>query len=116
MSESALFGQGSYVPLRAHGARARHVISFARRHEEKEAIIIAGRFFTRLCDIARELPVGARAWRDTVVLLGEGAEAGTTYRDVLTGKRFRSVDYNGTSGLILLDVLAQLPVALLERA
>jgi (1->4)-alpha-D-glucan 1-alpha-D-glucosylmutase len=115
MTESGLFGAGSYVPLRALGARARHVISFARRHDEKEALIIAGRFFTRLCDIGRELPVGARAWRDTVVLLGDGRPAGATYRDVLTGKRFRSVDYNGTSALILLDVLAQMPLALLER-
>jgi (1->4)-alpha-D-glucan 1-alpha-D-glucosylmutase len=112
---SELFAGGSYVPLRALGARSRHVVSFARRHEEKEAIIIAGRFFTRLCRIRRELPVGARAWRDTVVLLGEGGAAGATYRDALTGKKFRAVDYNGTSALILLDVLAHLPVALLER-
>ncbi|HKS29305.1 MAG TPA: malto-oligosyltrehalose synthase [Pyrinomonadaceae bacterium] len=113
--ERELFGSGSYTPLRALGARARHVISFARRLEDKEAVVIAGRFFTRLCDIASEMPVGARAWRDTVVLLGEGVEAGTTYRDALTGKRFRAVDYNGASALVLLDVLSEMPVALLER-
>jgi (1->4)-alpha-D-glucan 1-alpha-D-glucosylmutase len=115
ISESELFGKGSYVPLRAMGARARHAIAFARRLDKKEAIVISGRFYTRLCNVARELPVGARAWRDTVILLGEGAKVGTIYRDALTGKRFRAVDYNGTSALILLDVLAHLPVALLER-
>jgi (1->4)-alpha-D-glucan 1-alpha-D-glucosylmutase len=113
--ERELFGAGDYVPLRALGARARNVISFARRLDEKEAVVIAGRFYTRLCDVANELPTGARAWRDTVVLPGEHATVGATYRDVLTGTRVRAVDYNGTSALVLLDVLSRLPVALLER-
>jgi (1->4)-alpha-D-glucan 1-alpha-D-glucosylmutase len=115
LKERELFAAGDYVPLRSLGGRARHAISFARRLEAKEAIIIAGRFYTRLCG-ARELPVGPRAWRDTVVLLGDRVPVGTTYTDALTGRRFRAVDYNGTSALILLDVLAHLPVALLERA
>jgi (1->4)-alpha-D-glucan 1-alpha-D-glucosylmutase len=114
LKERELFAAGDYVALRALGARARHVISFARRLQAKEAIVIAGRFFTRLCG-ARQLPVGTRAWRDTVVLLGDKVAVGTIYRDALTGRRFRAVDYNGTSALILLDVLAHLPVALLER-
>ena len=114
-AEQKLFARGSYVPLRALGARARHAISFARRLDEKEAVIIAGRFFTRLCDIEAQAPLGPGAWRDTVVLLGDEAATGATYRDALTGRKFRAVDYNGTSALILLDVLAHLPVALLER-
>jgi (1->4)-alpha-D-glucan 1-alpha-D-glucosylmutase len=115
LQQHELFAGGDYVPLRALGARARHVVSFARRLEDREAVIIAGRFYTRLCDVTHELPTGARAWRDTVVLLGEQAVAGATYRDVLTGGKFRAVDYNGTSALVLLDVLARLPIALLER-
>jgi (1->4)-alpha-D-glucan 1-alpha-D-glucosylmutase len=110
-----LFAKGEYVPLRALGARARNVISFARRLEDSEVLVIAGRFYTRLCDVIKESPTGAKAWRDTVVLLGEQAIAGATYRDALTGSRFRAVDYNGTSALVLLDVLARLPVSLLER-
>jgi (1->4)-alpha-D-glucan 1-alpha-D-glucosylmutase len=113
--ERELFGAGDYSPLTASGERARHVISFARRHEDSEAVVIAGRFFTRLCDVTRRLPTGARAWRDTVVYLGEHVRVGAIYRDVLTGKRFRAVNYNGRSALILLDVLAHLPLALLER-
>lgn len=115
LREQELFAAGEYVPLRVLGARSRHVISFARRLEGKEAIVLAGRFFMRLSDNAARLPVGPWAWRDTVVLLGEQVEIGTIYRDALTGKRFRAVDYNGTSALILLDVLAHMPVALLER-
>jgi (1->4)-alpha-D-glucan 1-alpha-D-glucosylmutase len=113
--ERDLFARGSYVPLKAIGARARHAVSFARRLEGKEAVIIAGRFFTRLCDIEAGAPLGAAAWRDTVVLLGDEAQIGATYRDALTERKFRAVDYNGTSALILLDVLAHLPVVLLER-
>jgi (1->4)-alpha-D-glucan 1-alpha-D-glucosylmutase len=111
--EQELFSRGEYVPLRASGKRQRHIISFARRDATKEAIVIAGRFFTGLCDIRSELPTGARAWHDTVVFTG--APAGATYRDVLTGRRFRAVNYNGSGALILLDVLAHLPVSLLER-
>jgi (1->4)-alpha-D-glucan 1-alpha-D-glucosylmutase len=115
-SARELFHSGEYVPLDAHGERARHVIAFARRHEEREAVVIAGRFFTRLCDVTRRLPVGAKAWLDTVVYLGEHVPVGTTYTEFLTGRSVRAVDYNGKSALILLDVLAHLPVALLERA
>lgn len=113
--ERELFAAGDYIPLRASGERARNVISFARRLGDRESIIIAGRFFTQLCDVTRRVPVGAKAWRDTVIHLGEHARVGATYRDVLTGRRFRAVGCGGRSALILLDVLAHLPVALIER-
>ncbi|HEY0321284.1 MAG TPA: malto-oligosyltrehalose synthase [Pyrinomonadaceae bacterium] len=113
LKERELFAGGVYVPLTAAGERVRNIISFARRLADREVLVIAGRFFTRLCDIKSELPVGANAWRDTVVIAGE--QAGATYRDVLTGRSFSAVDYNGSGALALADVLAHLPVALLER-
>ena len=115
LKERELFAGGKYLPLTSHGERRRHVISFARRLQEREAVIIAGRFFTRLCDVNRELPAGPKAWRDTYVSLGEGGRAGTLYRELFTGERIRAVDYNGAGALFLPDALARLPVALLER-
>jgi (1->4)-alpha-D-glucan 1-alpha-D-glucosylmutase len=113
LNERELFAGGEYIPLTASGARARNIIAFARRLGDREAVVISGRFFTRLCDVTRESPVGAQAWRDTAV--GVGGQAGAIYRDVLTGSRFPAVDYNGAGALMLSDALAYLPVALLER-
>jgi (1->4)-alpha-D-glucan 1-alpha-D-glucosylmutase len=113
LNERELFAEGEYVPLTASGERARNIISFARRLDGREAVVIAGRFFTRLSDVTRELPIGANAWREGVIVVGE--QVGATYRDVLTGRSFSTVDYDGAGALVLSDVLAHLPVALLER-
>jgi (1->4)-alpha-D-glucan 1-alpha-D-glucosylmutase len=44
----ALLVRGSYLPLRAGGARHKHVIAFARSFEGRTAIVLAGRFFAQL--------------------------------------------------------------------
>jgi (1->4)-alpha-D-glucan 1-alpha-D-glucosylmutase len=44
----ALFAAGEYLPLEAEGARSRSVVAFARRDGAEEALVVAGRFFTRL--------------------------------------------------------------------
>ncbi|MEW5878998.1 MAG: malto-oligosyltrehalose synthase [Pseudomonadota bacterium] len=63
----ALFEQGEYVPLEATGAKAAHVVAFARRHGDEVAIVIAGRLFARLGAAVGELPVGEAVWGDTAV-------------------------------------------------
>jgi (1->4)-alpha-D-glucan 1-alpha-D-glucosylmutase len=115
LRERELFAAGDYVPLSATGRRDRHVIAFARKHDEREALVITGRFFTRLCDVTREPPVGERAWLDTVLLVGEEARAGAPYRDALTGESVRVVDHHGAGTLRLSEVFAHAPIALLER-
>jgi (1->4)-alpha-D-glucan 1-alpha-D-glucosylmutase len=108
-THAALFSQGAYTPLRAAGRRAESVVAFAREHDAKAAIVVAGRFFTRLgTGRSGALSLGRDAWRDTTLELGA---LGGRFRDVFTGREFDARD--GT--LRVADVLSPLPVALLER-
>ncbi|MCX8115929.1 MAG: malto-oligosyltrehalose synthase, partial [Burkholderiaceae bacterium] len=63
----ALFEHGEYVPLAATGAKAAHVVAFARRHGDEIAIARAGRLFARLGAAVGELPLGEAVWGDTAV-------------------------------------------------
>ncbi|HEX8141604.1 MAG TPA: malto-oligosyltrehalose synthase [Pyrinomonadaceae bacterium] len=110
-----LFTRGEYLALRVAGTRSVNVISFARKSGEREAIIIAARFFTRLgVKGSQPFPPDPNVWADTVVLLEEQLRPGR-YVDVLTGREFNTPDAEGRNALRLADLLAQLPVALLER-
>ncbi|GAB4479516.1 MAG: hypothetical protein OHK0044_27090 [Burkholderiaceae bacterium] len=63
----ALFEHGEYVALAATGAKAAHVVAFARRLGDEVAIVIAGRLFAGLGAAVGELPLGAAVWGDTAV-------------------------------------------------
>ena len=71
-----LFLDGEYVPLMVSGARANHVVTFARRHGDEWAVVIAPRLYVALAADAGlsigEAPVGD-IWGDTTVTLPEGA-------------------------------------------
>ena len=79
----ALFREGDYRGLRAEGAKAAHVVAFARRHGEQLLVLIAARLFSSL-SAPDEPPLGD-TWEDTIVRLPELAE-GTRFENVLTGE------------------------------
>jgi (1->4)-alpha-D-glucan 1-alpha-D-glucosylmutase len=108
-----LFERGEYLPLQPAGERERHVISFARRLDDKAVIIVATRFFVRLINGSHP-PVGAKAWGDTSVLMND--ELAGYYRDLFTGAIICSrLRPDGDAELRLAKALAHMPVALLER-
>jgi (1->4)-alpha-D-glucan 1-alpha-D-glucosylmutase len=116
--QRSLFMAGDYLPLEAAGRRSRCVVAFARRHEGREALAVAGRFFTRLgvastgeSDVLRLEP---EAWGDTVLRLGSGV-AGARFRDIFTGQELTVREGEGGRHLPLAELLSPLPVALLER-
>ena len=109
-----LFGLGAYVPIEARGARAEHVVAFARHHERAAAIAVAPRLPVRLTGLGGGWPVGERAWGDTWLPLGDAGLAGT-YRDRFTGSRVDTEARGAESGLALAGLLARFPLALLER-
>ena len=95
---------GCYQPLAGTGAAAAHVIAFCRGNQ---AVTVATR-----------LPAGlhrAGGWRDTALPLPAGL-----WIDVLTGTEHRSGDemrqHTGGGHLLLADLTARLPVALLVPA
>jgi (1->4)-alpha-D-glucan 1-alpha-D-glucosylmutase len=108
-----VYDGGAYVPLHAHGSRARHVVAFARTLDGVISITAAGRLFAAL-DAASAAPVGRGAWGDTHILLPPSLPPGP-YRDALTGRVIASA-HDASAGqhrLQLADVFAALPVAVL---
>jgi (1->4)-alpha-D-glucan 1-alpha-D-glucosylmutase len=95
----ALFRHGSYEPLEVRGERARHVIAFARRHDNRALVVIVVRLFARL---------GDAGWGDTCVLLPAGLEA-VPMEDEVTGLRHPP----GGTQLALASVLQGFPGAVL---
>jgi (1->4)-alpha-D-glucan 1-alpha-D-glucosylmutase len=106
-----VFGGGAYLPLAAEGARAEHVVAFARTAADGgAAITLVPRLVAGLTrDRGFALPE-ARDWRGTQVALPD--ELAGRWRNVLTGEELRP----GRHGLAAERVFASFPVALLERA
>jgi (1->4)-alpha-D-glucan 1-alpha-D-glucosylmutase len=110
-AQRALFEQGRYEPLAASGARAEHVVAFARVRGEAAALVVAGRHFAGLGEKAAQLPLG-EVWRDTRLLLPEPL-AGRHFRDAFTGETITPGPATSQS-LPVNRLFARLPVALLE--
>lgn len=109
----ALFAEGCYLPLAARGEKGNHVIAFARALGKQAAVVVTGRFFTRLGDL-NQPPTGREVWGDSDLALNH-TSIGGLYRDVFTGRLIRA-GYDGAGVEIpLAEVFAHLPVALLER-
>lgn len=109
-----LFERGSYLPLEVRGERSDHLCAFERKLGDSSVIVAAPRFFTRLVEGPGELPQGREVWQTTRIVLPAGGEGGR-YRNVFTGEICEAVRREGGEGLHLAEVLADFPVALLER-
>lgn len=103
-----LFEKGDYSPVAATGARADHVVAFARRYENAGIIAIAGRLWASLGVEARVPPLGEAVWADTAIDAGL-LPAGAQPVNVLTGERLAARD----GQLLLADAFASFPGALL---
>jgi len=112
--ERELFEAGEYLPLEARGARADHVCAYERHLGGKSVVVAAPRFFTRLVPEPSAAPPGPEVWEGTrIVLPAEGAEG--LYRNVFSGETLSSEREEGDEVLSLANLLADFPVALLER-
>jgi (1->4)-alpha-D-glucan 1-alpha-D-glucosylmutase len=108
-----LFEEGSYLPLEVRGERADHVCAFERRRGETLVIVVAPRFFSRLVQNPGERPLGQAVWENTRIVLPPGEEE--RYRNVFTGEISLSLRQEDLGVLLLSELLAAFPVALLER-
>ena len=82
---TALMRDGGYAALAAHGARAAHVLGYARRHGRHVLVVAAPRLFAKLLGEPGRLPLGENIWGDTV-LEAPGVPDGTRLANVLTGE------------------------------
>jgi (1->4)-alpha-D-glucan 1-alpha-D-glucosylmutase len=102
------FSEGEYLPLAATGAKAEHVVAFARRGGGSTLVTVVPRLvatLTRDRDFA--LP-DAGVWADTALT---GEEVTGRWRNLFTGAEVDA----GDGGIGLADVLGDFPVALLEK-
>jgi (1->4)-alpha-D-glucan 1-alpha-D-glucosylmutase len=108
---AGLFLDGTYVPLAADGPRAAHVVAFARRHGEREVIVLAPRHPAALIASERPWPTGVNAWLTTVVAC-PSPPAGPLH-NLLTGERVEAVASPHGPALPVCHALRSFPVALL---
>lgn len=111
----ALFRDGEYVPLPVSGARAAHVVAYARREEARAVLTVIPRLVARLTELGVRWPLGPGVWDDTRIGLPSGLAPGP-YRDRFTGLLRAPRTDGGEPTLLLAEVLDTFPVALLEPA
>ncbi|HTJ28277.1 MAG TPA: malto-oligosyltrehalose synthase [Candidatus Limnocylindria bacterium] len=95
----------AYRRIEPLGEHSDHVVAYARGG----AVIVVPRLVRTL---AGERPPLGAMWGETALALG--AEAPVRYREVLSGRTVATIDRDGRALLPLADVLAVLPVAVLE--
>jgi len=110
-----LFGaEGDYEPLLVQGSKAAFAVAFARVQADKRVLVVVPRLPIRLGDGEYRPLLGKAVWQDTSLVLPQGWQD-STWRNVLTGEEIAATSGRGAAMLPLADVLARLPVALLER-
>ncbi|MCE9547507.1 MAG: malto-oligosyltrehalose synthase [Planctomycetia bacterium] len=107
-----LFTEGEYIPLRADGPHAEHVVAFTRRHQGSDAIVVVPRLLTQLVPGDDGVPMGRTAWQETALVL-PAELAGNPLVNVFTGARLTPSKGAGSASLAMADVLADFPVTLL---
>ena len=106
--ERALFRHGDYTAIQVDGERREHVVAFARRHEQRTALVAVPRLnYTMLNGEPR--PARAEDWGTTRLRVPQEL-SGHEFLNALTGE---SIKVQGKAGLLCSEVFASFPVALL---
>jgi (1->4)-alpha-D-glucan 1-alpha-D-glucosylmutase len=98
------FARGEYLPVAATGARAEHVVAFARRGGGSTLLAIAPRLVATLTRERGFAIPAAEDWGETAL---SGDVAAGRWRNLLTGEEHE--------GVRLAEVLAEFPVGLLVK-
>jgi (1->4)-alpha-D-glucan 1-alpha-D-glucosylmutase len=106
-----LFEKGEYVPLEVSGAKADHIVAFARLFGGQATVTIAPRLHANLTDISETLPANPEVWEGTSVDVSELPVA--QYRNVLTGEMVEPEDRDGEKRISVETTSSNFPVALL---
>ncbi|HEV3258288.1 MAG TPA: malto-oligosyltrehalose synthase [Gemmataceae bacterium] len=107
-----LFSTGEYHAADPEGSHSDHVCGFIRRQQGHWAVAAVPRLAAGLLSGGGDLPLGAEVWHDTSLLL-PGIESGRQCRNVFTGEVLTTAARNGQASLLMADVFANFPVALL---
>lgn len=111
---AALFQEGEYIPLNVVGAKADHLVSFARQHAGLTAVVAAPRLWTRLLEDPKASPLNAAMWKDTLVELPSNCVSRTFHNEFTSDSV--SVEESDTIRFVRASVLfSKFPVALLTQ-
>jgi (1->4)-alpha-D-glucan 1-alpha-D-glucosylmutase len=116
--EKRLFDGGGYLPLAVEGERQRHLVSFARVHRGRMAVVVTARFFTSLA-AEGQLPLGESIWGDTRLRLPHPGPAGARLAKGPASGWVEAISGTAVPGgatLLARDLFASFPGALLLPA
>jgi (1->4)-alpha-D-glucan 1-alpha-D-glucosylmutase len=107
----ALFEQGSYTALVADGQGSQHVVAFARSFGDQVVIVVAARFFLKLCDV-QAAATGEAVWGNTSLVLHPRL-ARPCFEELFTGRTILSNRQDGKAAIPLAEAFRVAPFALL---
>jgi malto-oligosyltrehalose synthase len=103
-----LFARGDYQPLEVTGTRAEHVVAFARTQGDASCIVVVPRLPGALLEACGDsVLIPPAHWADTALVVPRSL-VGCGLRDRIDGRSYRC-----DQQVLLQDLLARLPVALL---
>jgi (1->4)-alpha-D-glucan 1-alpha-D-glucosylmutase len=106
-----VFLDGDYLPLTSAGARADHVVAFARSRGGRAAVAVIPRLCVALPGKRRALPLGTDSWADTHLTLPAELPAGKL-RNAFTGEVVESQRGNGGATVAVAEMFRTVPFAL----
>jgi (1->4)-alpha-D-glucan 1-alpha-D-glucosylmutase len=106
-----LFQEGEYLPLLIEGAKANHVVAFARKSAKANVLVVVPRLVAGLLNNIDVPPTGPRSWEDTKVVL-PFCTCSEKYRNVFTGEVLETEKSDGSEKIPVSKILAEFPVAL----
>jgi (1->4)-alpha-D-glucan 1-alpha-D-glucosylmutase len=102
----------SYIPLADDGDLKENICAFARQGQGEVALVIVPRFLARLTQM-RDVPLGTEVWGDSSVgIPSEIIEQ--RFSNIFTGERVDASERDGKNRLLLGQIFANFPVAMLE--
>jgi (1->4)-alpha-D-glucan 1-alpha-D-glucosylmutase len=100
------------VPLAVEGAKANHVVAFARKSETTNVLVVVPRLVGGLLNDNTNLPpIGPGIWEGTHVRL-PFCSCSKQYRNAFTGAVLAPEKAEGCASIPVSEVLAEFPVAL----
>jgi (1->4)-alpha-D-glucan 1-alpha-D-glucosylmutase len=114
----SLFAHGTYVPLRIEGPCADHALAFARVHGGHAIVVAVSRLVARLLHSEfaplRNLIIPKDVWNGTVIALPRHLHGRRLVSAFGHPDAPDSASPGGTGRVLLADLFATLPIALLE--
>jgi (1->4)-alpha-D-glucan 1-alpha-D-glucosylmutase len=108
----ALFQEGALTPLNVHGAKAKHLVAYARSQQKLTVLVIVPRLSAQLLGEGTKSPSDPVVWGDTRVELSAELE-GMEFENVFTCEGVRPDRAADRPALQVSRLLADFPVALL---